>query len=274
MSPERSSSRRPDPRQHDGHVVDAAGAVGACATRPRAASVEASRRRPAPRRWRPRGRTTRGRRCTAARRRRRARSVETRSAWTSASAPSARVITLRWGWLSASSAVMLPRRTSSATTEWSSVTWRSVAVAPEVGARVAHVHHVEAAVAQHRRGHRRAHPALVRVVAGHAPDRAVGALDRALRTVVGAAPGPSAADRVDGHLGRDLAGLGAAHAVGHGQQSGARDGAVLVVVADPPGVGELGHLDQGERAVRRCPRRSSTPRSGGSSGRSAARRGP
>ena len=40
--------------------------------------------------------------------------------------------------------------------------------APQVGARVAHVDDVQAPAAQHRRGHRGAHPALVGVLAGHA----------------------------------------------------------------------------------------------------------
>ena len=202
------------------------------------------------------------------------RSTWTTSASTLASAPSARVITLRWGWVSASSRVMLPRRTSSATTEWSSVTWRSVAVAPQVRARVADVHHVEPAVVEHRGGEGGAHPGLVRVVAGEAPDRAVGPLHGAADVAL--VDGPhQPADRVDRHLGGHLAGLRAAHPVGDRRARGGSR------ASGPRCGGGSGRCRRGARPPPgpaggpRCPRRAwATPGSGGPSGRSAARRGP
>ena len=66
---------------------------------------------------------------------------------TSASVPSARVITERCGCTAASSGDSSPRRTSSATSEWSSVSCSSVAVAQQVGARVADVADRDLAVA-------------------------------------------------------------------------------------------------------------------------------
>ena len=122
-------------------------------------------------------------------------------------------------------------------------------VAPQVRARVADVHHVEPAVVEHRGGEGGAHPGLVRVVAGEAPDRAVGPLDGAADVAL--VDGPhQPADRVHRHLGGHLAGLRAAHPVGDHEHPGAGEGPVLVVVADPAGVGEVRDLHQGQRAVR------------------------
>ena len=66
-------------------------------------------------------------------------STENASTSTSGSVPSARVITERCGCTSASPGDSSPRRTSSATSEWSSVSCSSVPSAQEVGARVADV---------------------------------------------------------------------------------------------------------------------------------------
>ena len=86
-----------------------------------------------------RRRTTTGRRCRAGRRRRARGSSENVSTSTSGSVPSARVITERCGWTSASAGDSSPRRTSSATSEWSSVELLEPAAAQQVRARVADV---------------------------------------------------------------------------------------------------------------------------------------
>ena len=66
-------------------------------------------------------------------------SIENASTSTSGSVPSARVITERCGCTSASAGDSSPRRTSSATSEWSSVSCSRRFVAEEVRARVADV---------------------------------------------------------------------------------------------------------------------------------------
>ena len=95
----------------------------------------------------------------------RRRTVKT-STSTSASVPSARVITERCGCTSASSGESSPRRTSSATSEWSSVSCSSLPVAQAVGARVADVADRDRCrrPADQRDGHRRAHARGRRVV--------------------------------------------------------------------------------------------------------------
>ena len=123
--------------------------------------VRSSRRRP----------SRRGRRSRSGRRRPARAATGKLSTSTSGSVPSARVITERCGWVSASSGESSPRRTSSATSEWSSVSCSSAPVAQPVGARVADVAEEDAAVRlDERDGDRRAHPRGGRVLVRALPD--------------------------------------------------------------------------------------------------------
>ena len=73
-------------------------------------------------------------------------------------------MTERCGWISASSGESLPLRTSSATSEWSSVSCSTFVVADQVGARVADVAERDDAVLDERDGDRRAHAGGVRIL--------------------------------------------------------------------------------------------------------------
>ena len=106
-----------------------------------------------------------------------------------------------------------------------------LAVAQHVGARVADVGDRDLALADVGRGDGGAHAARLRVGHGTVVDGAVRALDDVAQAVGGRTFGQPGRERLDGHLGRDLAGLRAAHAVGDDEQRRAHEEVVLVALA-------------------------------------------
>ena len=212
-----------------------------------------------------------GRPSRAGRRRRRAPATVNASTSTSGSVPSARVITERCGCTSASAGDSSPRRTSSATSEWSSVSCSSSPVAEQVGARVADV-------ADRDRAVRSSKSATVIVVP--IPEAAASSSARwwtrrfaswisSATCVLAAAARARARSRERGGRERrgDLARLGAAHAVGDREQRRVADEGVLVAAPLAAGVGLA-------VALRRSRLRASsvTARTAGQSRRSARRR--
>ncbi|CAM5628091.1 hypothetical protein SGLAM104S_01541 [Streptomyces glaucescens] len=109
------------------------------------------------------------------------------------------------------------------------------AVAQQVGARVADVHQAEPLAGPQQGGERGAHALQGRVLLDHLPQLVVGPLhghaERGEHVGAGdvVVEGDDGGDRLGGG---DLAGGGAAHAVGDGEQPGARVTRVLVALAD------------------------------------------
>ena len=173
------------------------------------------------------------------------RSPSSRSTWnrsgsTSCTLSMALRIRLRCGWVRASASVIRPSSIRVCTNVWSVVSWRSVPSPQEVGAAVADVAHAEAGAVEegdHRGG---AGAVERRVLVDELADPVVGAVqgardlgEQVLGRLLGRACGSAGSRR-----GRDVAAGGAAHAVGDREQPGAGVPGVLVVLADPPDVGD------------------------------------
>ena len=103
---------------------------------------------------------------------------------TRGSVPSARVMTDRCGWASASSGVSRPLRMRSPTSEWSSVSCSSSTAAQPVGARVADVADDDPASGEERGRDRRPHPRDLRVGLRPLVDAAVRLLDDRLEPLL------------------------------------------------------------------------------------------
>ena len=157
-------------------------------------------------------------------------------------------MTERCGCVRASSGVSLPFSTSSSTSEWSRVSRVELAVAEEVGARVADVGERDLVLADERRGHRRAHAGAALVADRQLVDALVRRLDELGEALLhrAAVLGHAAAERLDRDPRRDLARLRAAHAVGDREQRRARVHGVLVRPALAAGVGGVELLDDAQ----------------------------
>lgn len=119
------------------------------------------------------------------------------------------------------------------------------AVTPQVGPRVAHMHQLKPVVLDQGGRNGGAHAGLLGVLLGEGPDIGVGRPHRVTDLAHGGRP-PDRGHTIDGNLGRHLTGLGAAHAIGNRNHRSACQESVLVVVAHPAGVRNLGQLHQGE----------------------------
>ena len=155
------------------------------------------------------------------------------------------MITERCGCRSASSGESLPSLSSSCTSEWSSVSWASRPRAHEVRAGVAYVADHDVRGIHERDRQRGAHAGGLAVRARALVDAAVGLLHEAVDAVLGAAGPAVLTQGVRGQPRGDLAGLGAAHAVGDGEERRLDDEGVLVVPALAAGVREHGEPRNG-----------------------------
>ena len=108
---------------------------------------------------------------------------------------------------------------------------RELAVAPQVGARVADVGDRDLGLADVGGRAGRAHAGGLLVGARAVVDAAVGLLDDPHEAVGGRAVAEPGVEGLDRHLRGDLAGLGAAHAVGDHEQRRADEVVVLVALA-------------------------------------------
>ena len=174
--------------------------------------------------------------------------------------PSALLRMLRCGCAAASSLVSVPSRTISPTSEWSVAQLLEPAVAQQVGAAVTDVDEARQLAVDDHRGERRPHARFLGSRARRArEDGVVRRLRRGGQRVAG---GEALRERLDGQRRRDLAGLGAAHAVADDEEGRRRHVAVLVRLPVQTDVGEGGVLgDEGHRRL--------IPRSGRRSRRSA-----
>ena len=130
-----------------------------------------------------------------------------------------------------------------------------LAVAEQIGAAVADVAERDLVVAQHRRRQRGPHAGSGGVLLGELVDLAVRLLGDLLQLPLrgGVVVARAALEGAGGDPGGDLAGLRAAHAVGHGEQRRPGEVGVLVGVPLAPGVGlvcllgDVQHQDTSKR---------------------------
>jgi hypothetical protein len=126
-----------------------------------------------------------------------------------------------------------------------------VAAAPQVGARVADVRHRHVGLADVGRRHRRAHAGELLVGVRALVDAAVGRADDVGQRLAGRPVRQLLLEGLDGHLGRHLAGLRAAHAVGDHEQRRADVVVVLVALALAAQVGGVELFGDAEHGVGR-----------------------
>ena len=120
-----------------------------------------------------------------------------------------------------------------------------LALADEVGARVADVTDRHAPVLDESDGHGRAHPGSRGVLGLPLVDAAVRLLDQLVDALLASAAGLlRVLQRGCGQAGCELAGLGAAHAVGHREERRLDDEGVLVVPALAPRVCQHRDVDR------------------------------
>ena len=164
----------------------------------------------------------------------------------------ARSISERCGCVCASSSVMRPSSISDWTNVSSLVICERVAVAQQVGARIADVDEAEPGAREQDRGERGAHALEVGGVRDVPGDRGVafdGGLAQLGEQVVAGVVVVEGGQRGDDQRGGDLAGGVATHPVGQRQQPGPGVDGVLVVLPDEPAVA-AGGVTQDQRHVR------------------------
>ena len=126
---------------------------------------------------------------------------------------------------------------------------------------------------------RRAHALLVDVLGGGAEDLAVRVDDRGEHVVERTDRGAETGlELLDGERAGDLAGLVAAHAVGHGEEVGLDEDAVLVLLTDPTRIGPHAPFEDGHQClpwpmVTAPPSRCSRPGRGRRDGAGGSRAG-
>ena len=119
-----------------------------------------------------------------------------------------------------------------------------LAVAEAVGAAVAHMAEADVVADHLYRGQRRAHPSVGLVRHREVIDAAIGLAHHASELDLGRLGGIEVApERLRGHRGGHLAGLGPAHAVGDREERRLQDQRVLVGAALAPDVGAARLLD-------------------------------
>ena len=121
-----------------------------------------------------------------------------------------------------------------------------LAITHQIGARIAHVHHIHPAfVSQQAGGHGCAHPGPPGIASGGLADVLVCPIHGTLQ-VAGPWRERQCLERLHSHARGHLAGLGTTHTVGHRHDGRTHEMAVLVVAAHAAHVGGLSQFDQYE----------------------------